>query len=104
MFLCVWQVLRVDRGSNEAFQGKVLYVVLGVAAAALIWLNPSVISTAIENPTWLFAAPLLAIFLLCFGSIQLRDQVDAYRKIVAVPASVAIAFVGAYWFIERVFL
>ena len=104
MFLCVWQVLRVDRGSNEAFQGKVLYVVLGVAAAALIWLNPSVTSTAIENPTWLFAAPLLAIFLLCFGSIQLRDQVDAYRKIVAVPASVAIAFVGAYWFIERVFL
>ncbi len=104
MYLCVWQALRVDRGASEATQGKVLYVVLATAAASLIWLNPNIISTAIESPTWLFAAPLLAIFILCLGSIQIRHQVDAYRKIVAVPASVAIAFVGAYWFVERVFL
>lgn len=104
MFLCVWQALRVDRGENEAAQGFVLYGVLIAAAAALIWLNPTALATALEAPTWLFAAPLLAIFALCAGSIQLRDHVDAYRRIVAVPASAAIAFVGAYWFIERVFL
>ena len=104
MFLCVWQALRVDRGANEAYQGKVLYAVLAAAAAALIWLDPVAIATAIENPTWVFAGPLLAIFILSFISIQVRDQVDAYRRIVAIPASIAIAIVGAYWFIERVFL
>lgn len=104
MFLCVWQALRVDRGENEAAQGFALYGVLAAAAAALIWLNPDMISAAIEGPTWLFAGPLLAIFLLCTGSIQFRDHVAAYRKLVAVPASAAIAVVGAYWFIERVFL
>jgi len=31
-------------------------------------------------------------------------QAGWYRRIIAVPASVAIAFVGAYWFVERVFL
>lgn len=104
MFLCVWQALRVDRGINEAYQGKVLYAVLAAGAGALAWINPTIIATAIENPTWLFAAPLLAIFVLCAMSIQYRDTVDGYRKIVAIPVSVAIAFVGAYWFIERVFL
>ena len=104
MFLAVWQALRIDRGQNEAAQGKVLYLVLAAVAGALIWLNPTALSTAIEGPTWVFGAPLLAVFLLCFVSIQFRDRVDAYRKIVAIPASIAIAVVGAYWFIERVFL
>lgn len=104
MFLCVWQALRVDRGRNEVSQGFVLYGVLIAASAALIWLNPTMISAAIEAPTWLFGAPLLAIFALCLGSIHLRDHLDSYRRIVAIPASAAIAFVGAYWFIERVFL
>jgi len=104
MFLCVLQALRIDRGANEASQGKVLYLVLAAATGVLIWLNPTAFATAIENPTWLFAAPMLAIFLFCLGSIQFRDHVEAYRKIVAIPASVFIAVVGAYWFIERVFL
>lgn len=104
MFLCVWQALRVDRGENEAAQGFVVYGVLAATAAVLIWLNPAPLAAAMEAPVWLFAAPLLAIFGLCAASIQLRDHVDSYRRIVAVPASAAIAFVGAYWFIERVFL
>ncbi len=104
MFLCVWQALRVDRGKNEASQGFVLYGVLIAATATLIWLNPSVITAAIDAPVWLFGGPLLAVFVLCLGSIQLRDHLEAYRRIVAVPASAAIAFVGAYWFVERVFL
>jgi hypothetical protein len=35
--------------------------------------------------------------------VSLHNQLHAYRRIVAVPASVAIAIVGAYWFVERVF-
>lgn len=104
MFLCVWQAIRIDRGANEARQGTALYLALAAIAAVLIWSNPTALQTLIEGPTWLFAAPLLAVFVLCFFSIQLRDQVDAYRRIVAIPASIAIAFVGAYWFVERVFL
>ena len=34
----------------------------------------------------------------------IRDNIAAYRHIVANPASVAIAIVGAWWFVERVFL
>ncbi len=104
MFFCVLQALRVDRGANEASQGTVLYAVLAAVAAVLIWLNPAPLVTLIEGPVWVFAAPLMAIFLLCMVSIQMRDHLDAYRRIVAIPASVAIAIVGAYWFIERVFL
>ena len=104
MFLCVWQALRVDRGSNESYRGRVLYVILAAISAALVWFSPIAISAAIENPTWLLAIPLLVIFLLCLASIQFRDHVDAYRKIVAIPASVAIAFIGAYWFVERTLL
>ena len=104
MFLCVWQALRVDRGANEAARGKILYVALAVLAGVLLWLNPVSLQTLIEGPTWVFAAPLLLVFLLCLASIQLRDQPDAYRRIVAIPASVGIAVIGAYWFIERVFL
>lgn len=104
MFLCVWQALRVDRGQNEAAQGLVLYGVLAAVTVALIWLNPAPLAALIEGPVWVFGAPLLGVFILSAASIQFRDTVDGYRRIVAVPASVAIALVGAYWFIERVFL
>lgn len=104
MFLCVWQALRIDRGANEVGQGFAVYGVLFVVALALAVLNPAGLVEVLENPVWLFAAPLAAIFALCMVSIQLRDQQEAYRQFVAVPASVAIAFVGAYWFVERVFL
>lgn len=104
MFLCVWQALRVDRGANEASQGMVLYGVLAAIAAVLIWLNPAPLVTLIEGPVWVFAAPLMAIFLLCMASIQFRAHLDAYRRVVAIPASAFIALVGAYWFVERVFL
>jgi len=104
MFLCVWQAIRVDRGENEAGRALGLYAVLAVIAAGLIWLDPAALSEALENPTYVFAAPLLAIFALCSLSVVMRSQVDAYRRIVSIPASVFIALVGVYWVIERVFL
>ena len=104
MFLCVWQAVRIDRGANEAPRGLILYASLLAIAVVISLLNPAGLATLLENPVWLFAAPLAGIFALSFASIMLRDQIDAYRRIVAIPASVAIAAVGAYWFIERVFL
>ena len=104
MFLCVWQALRVDRGRNEAGRGFAIYLALLVSAVALSVLNPAALVTALENPVWVFGAPLAAVFALCMVSIQLRDQPEAYHRFVSVPCSLAIAAVGAYWVIERVFL
>ena len=104
MFVFVWQALRIDRGANEAGRGFAVYLALLVRALALSVLNPPALVAALENPVWIFGGPLAALFALCMASIQLRDQPDAYRRLVAVPASVAIAVVGAYWVIERVFL
>ncbi len=104
MFLCVWQALRIDRGANEVGQGFAVYSVLLIIAIALSALNPAGLAAALENPVWLFAVPLAGIFILSIAAIQFRDQQDAYRRLVAVPASLAIAVVGAYWFIERTLL
>ncbi len=104
MFLCVWQALRIDRGENEVNQGFALYTVLIIIAITLTVLNPAGLQTALENPVWLFAAPLATVFALCMMSIQFRDHIDAYRRLVAIPCSLAIAAVGAYWVVERVFL
>lgn len=104
MFLCVWQALRVDRGANEVGQGFAVYGVLLAISLALIALEPAGLVTLLENPVWLFAGPLAAVFVLCMASIGLRDQQEAYRRLVAVPCSLAIALVGAYWFVERTFL
>lgn len=104
MFLCIWQAVRIDRGMNEVGQGFAVYSVLLIIAVALALLNPAGLATALENPVWLFAAPLAAIFVFCMASIHFRDHQAAFHRIVAIPASLAIAFVGAYWFVERVFL
>lgn len=104
MFLIIWQALRIDRGMNEAGRGFAIYLALLVSALALSVLNPQALGAVLENPVWIFGAPLAAVAVLCMASIQLRDQQEAYRRLVAVPCSVAIAFVGAYWFVERVFL
>lgn len=103
MFLCIWQAVRIDRGANEVGQGFAIYGVLLIAALALIALNPAAMRTALENEVWLFLGPLAAIFVLCMASIHFRDHLEAYRRLVAVPASVAIAAVGIYWFIERTY-
>ncbi|MFT6944085.1 MAG: hypothetical protein ACJAUW_000656 [Yoonia sp.] len=104
MFLCVWQALRIDRGRNEAGRGLAIYLALLVSAVALSVLNPAPLVVALENPVWVFAAPLAGVFAMCMLSIQLRNQPDAFRRLVAVPCSLAIAAMGAYWVIERVFL
>ena len=104
MFTCVWQAMRVDRGKNEIGQGFALYGVMMLAMIALMALNPAALQILIEGPVWVFAGPLAMVFALCAASIHFRDHVDSYRQIVAVPASVAIAVIGAYWFVERVFL
>ncbi|MEO0904224.1 MAG: HupE/UreJ family protein [Pseudomonadota bacterium] len=111
MFLFVWQALRIDRGENEAPRGMIMYGVLFLVGLGLLATNatgiPGLMAEPVgvlENPGLLLAITMPALALLCIASIQLRYNEDAYRRIVAVPASVFIAAIGVYWFIERAFL
>ncbi|PJI91848.1 HupE/UreJ protein [Yoonia maricola] len=111
MFLFVWQALRIDRGENEVARGLVIYGVLFLVGLGLLVTNTDGISGllaaplgVLENAPLLLAITMPAMAILCLAAIQLRDNVDAYRQIVAVPASIFIATIGVYWFIARAFL
>jgi hypothetical protein len=103
MFLCVWQALRVDEGKNEAQRGIILYVALMALCAGVIWMSPELLAVALETTPMTFFAPMLALFGLCLISVVMRNQINAYRRMVSIPASIFIGLVGAYWFVERVF-
>ncbi|WP_373028438.1 HupE/UreJ family protein [Sulfitobacter sp.] len=104
MALCVWQALRVARGAGGAQGAKLLYTGLAIAALALCFVPMPDVAAALEAPVPLFLVPFALVFTACFLSVQFRQTAAPYRRFVAVPASVGIAAVGAYWFIERVFL
>ncbi|GGL77861.1 HupE/UreJ family protein [Wenxinia marina] len=101
-FLIVREAVRIDEGRDEVRFAKDLYILLpGIAiGAAFLWMavsNP-------EVPPLYFGIAIAALSVLCWISVKNRDQLDAYRRIVAVPASAAIAVIGAYWVIERTLL
>jgi len=103
-FLLVRYAVQVDegRGSVAAAQGiygalAVIFIGLGFAA------NTAGFREVMGASAMVFFWPLAAVSGLCIVSATLVDHLDAYRRYVAVPASAAIALVGAYWFVERVF-
>lgn len=108
MFLFVWQALRIDRGENEVARGLTLYAIFLAIGVVLLALNAADIPALLGDPLQLldnapvlFALTTVAMAVLCIICIVLRDQVEAYRRLVAVPASVVIAAIGLYWFFER---
>ena len=108
-FLITHLAVRVDTGDSDVPLALGFY---GVMAAGMIGLSILSLSgigvwggaLMDEIPVGAFILPSAALFVLCLGSVQFRDQIDAYRRIVAVPASAAIALFGAWWFVERVLL
>jgi len=104
-FILVWYAIRVDRGEANVAPAQGLYGVLAVVFVALGFaLNTATFQEVMGASAIVFFWPLAALSVLCAVSATLVDHLDAYRRIVAVPASAAIALVGAYWFVERVFL
>ena len=108
MFLFVWQALRIDRGENEVSRATALYIVFVILGVSLLALHSAEIPGLLADPLLLLdnapillALTIVAVAVLCMISILLRDQMEAYRRFVAVPASVVIAAIGLYWFIER---
>ncbi|MFW2587090.1 HupE/UreJ family protein [Sagittula sp. SSi028] len=104
-FLIVVLAQRVDRMKADQRTAQVVYGVLTLVLVAAGWLlnGPAFVDTmGASAPVFLW--PLAALALACLLSAHFVDHLHAYRRFVAMPASAAIACVGAYWFIERVFL
>ena len=104
-FLLVVMAQRVDRGDSHPQTGQVFYVVLAVVfGLAGVLLDGPGFESVMGAGAPVFLWPLAAVSLCCVVAATLVDHLDAYRRYVVFPASLAIALVGAYWFVERVFL
>lgn len=103
-FALVWLAIRVDAGDIDTRTGQVVYAALALIFVALgFLLNTPGFADSMGAPAPVFLFPLAALSGLCVLSATKIDHLHAFRKFVAVPASAAIALVGVYWFIERVF-
>ncbi|SPF81265.1 HupE/UreJ family protein [Pseudoprimorskyibacter insulae] len=104
-FLLVFVALRVDNGDSDEKFGMVFYAILAVIFAALgVILDGDGFRDVTGASAHIFLWPVAMLCVLCALSAYELDKLNAYRRFVAVPASAAIALVGAYWFVERVFL
>ncbi|GAA4229960.1 hypothetical protein GGQ68_001648 [Sagittula marina] len=104
-FLLVVLAQRVDEMKADQRTAQVVYGLLSIAfVLAGFLLNGPGFTQTMGASAPVFLWPLAGLSLLCLASAHFVDHINAYRRIVAVPASCAIACVGAYWFVERVFL
>jgi hypothetical protein len=104
-FVLVWVALRVDALKMTERSGQVFYGILALSFVALSFLaNGAGFTQTMGTTAPVFLIPLAGLSLLCLLSVVNVDKLDSFRSYVAVPASAAIALVGAYWFVERVFL
>lgn len=104
-FVLLWYALKVDRGEAATSSAQMLYAGLAVVFVGLGFaLDTAAFREVMGASALVFFLPMAAISGLCILSATRVDQLQAYRRHVAVPCSAAIALVGAYWFVERVFL
>ncbi|MCL3882650.1 HupE/UreJ family protein [Marivita sp. GX14005] len=104
-FGLVWYALKVDRGEGDVTKAQFLYVLLVIGFAALgPLLDGPMFRDAMGAPAPMIFWPLAGLAALCAISATLVDQLGAYRRFTARPASAVIALIGAWWFIERTFL
>ncbi|MHA6323754.1 HupE/UreJ family protein [Roseivivax sp. CAU 1753] len=104
-FAVVFVALRVDALELPERTGQVFYGILALAFVALgVLLNGSDLLAQFDVSVALFLIPLAGLSLLCLLAATNVDKLHAYQTYVAIPASVGIALVGGFWFVERVFL
>lgn len=101
-FLVVSAAIRLSAEGRASVPATAVYLALMVATPLLA------IPLAGASPETLAAAlPLLATVAVLFGLAGAScavERYESYRQMVAMPASVLIALVGAWWVVERVFL
>lgn len=88
---------KVNRGAAWAYMA-IAIVVVPVAMIPISAMGPDAVEAYL--PLLFMVAALSG---LCSASCAV-ERFDTYRHMVAMPASIAIALVGAYWVVERVFL
>lgn len=104
-FLLVVLAQRVDEGDVHPQTGQVFYVVMAVVLGmAAVLLDGPGFQEVMGAGAPVFLVPLVLLSLCCVVSTTLVDHMNAYCRYVVYPASLAIAAVGVFWFIERVFL
>ncbi|KMK67158.1 HupE/UreJ family protein [Puniceibacterium sp. IMCC21224] len=104
-FLLVWTAQKVDEGDTDPKIGQVTYGFLALVFFVLGFVfDAPWFSAAMGASAPVFLWPLAGLSVCCGLAAVNVDKLDAYRRFVAIPASVGIATVGAYWFVERVFL
>ncbi len=104
-FAAVWVALRVDRLEVEQKTGQAFYGVMALVFVALAFLvDGPRFAEVVGYPPAVILGPLAALAACCVLAALRVDRLEAYRTFVAVPASAAIGVVGAWWFVERVFL
>ena len=104
-FLIVWAALRVDALRMKVEPSLAIYGVLTLLFLGLALGLDAIGFAALAGASApIFFLPLAALSALCLLSCLKVDVLDSYRVFVAIPASLAIAAVGSWWVIERVFL
>ncbi len=104
-FLLVVLAQRANSGRTDLRLAQIVYGALTLAFVGLSFaLNGPGFIAVMGAGAPVFLWPLAALCGLCLLASTFVDRVGAYRHFVAVPASLAIACVGAWWFVERVFL
>ncbi|WP_101066692.1 HupE/UreJ family protein [Roseovarius salinarum] len=104
-FLIVFMAVQADRQRGDLRVAQVAYGALTLAAiAAAVWSGWRPAAPLQMTDLSVFALPIAGLFLLSLLAVVYCDQLNAYRRYVAMPASGVIALVGAWWFIERTLL
>lgn len=99
-YLCVMKAVAYSQSGNSSRSVSLLYLVaMLVVIAALV---PASSLDAYGDLVPLFAA--VAILLGFSAASVAVGRYDSYREIVAMPGSILIAVIAAYWCVERVFL
>lgn len=104
-FALVWYAQKVDRIEADPKTAQIGYAGIALAFVAGGWLlNTPGFAEVMGAGAPVFLWPVAALAGLCALAAYKVDRLQAYRRFVAIPASLAIALVGAFWFVERVFL
>ncbi|MCC1492648.1 HupE/UreJ family protein [Cognatishimia sp. F0-27] len=103
-FAIVWMAQRADAGLVDARSGQIAYGTSALVFLGLGWaLSVPAFEAAVGISAGAAFVPLAVLCFCCALAVINADDGPAYRRFVAVPASAAIACVGAIWFIQRVF-
>jgi hypothetical protein len=104
-FAVIAPVLGVGRGILPARPAAIAYAGAAlILAGAGLAIDAPAFADAVGARAPVFFWPLAALCAACSLAVLRGGGPGPYRRVVAVPSSVAIAAVGGFWVIERVFL